>query len=83
MSSASVSQMAWTNGERISLSYFSDKPGLKKALLKMLVIDSATAVGQNKAIINNQQKQQAEHQNKLPQLDIKSNVRVRIPHYFN
>lgn len=67
MSSASVSQMAWTNGERISLSYFADNPGLKKTLLKMLVIDSnsaAAVAGNNKA----EQKQQQQ------QMDIKQNV---------
>lgn len=70
MSSASVSQMAWTNGERISLSYFSDNPGLKKTLLKMLVIDSnaaaATAASPNKG-----SKQSIEPKQ---QMDIKQNV---------
>lgn len=81
MSSASVSQMAWTNGERISLSYFSDSPGLKKTLLKMLVLDSSAAVttGQNKANHNKQQPQQQVEQ-KQPQLDIKHNVGGNI--YF-
>lgn len=81
MSSASVSQMAWTNGERISLSYFSDNPGFKKTLLKMLVIDSnsaaaAAAVNSNANNNNNklQQHQKIECQKHHQQLDIKQNV---------
>lgn len=64
MSSASVSQMAWTNGERISLSYFADNPGLKKTLLKMLVIDSNSAT----AAAGNNKAEQKQH------MDIKQNV---------
>lgn len=70
MTSATISQMAWTNGERISLSYFSDNPGLKKTLLKMLVLDSNAATSQNKSAAVNK-KTAAEQQQ---QLDIKQNV---------
>lgn len=59
------SQMAWTN----SLSYFSDNPGLKKTLLKMLVIDTGSATVQTKA--NKQHQKQSEMQQ---QMDIKQNV---------
>lgn len=72
MSSASVSQMAWTNGERISLSYFSDNPGFKKTLLKMLVIDSSAAAQHEKANNNNTNNKSTEQ--KLQHLDMKQNV---------
>lgn len=52
-------QMAWTN----SLSYFSDNPGLKKTLLKMLVIETSNATATKQ--------QQADMQQ---QMDIKQNV---------
>lgn len=69
--------MAWTNGERISLSYFSDNPGLKKTLLKMLVLDSNTATStspQQQQQSNNKAKKAVEQQ----QLDIKQNVGDRL-----
>lgn len=72
MTSATISQMAWTNGERISLSYFSDNPGLKKTLLKMLVLDSNAATSQNKSAAVN--KKTAAEQQQQQQLDIKQNV---------
>lgn len=62
--------MAWTNGERISLSYFSDNPGLKKTLLKMLVIDS-NAAAVTAASPNKGSKQSIEPKQ---QMDIKQNV---------
>lgn len=70
MTSATISQMAWTNGERISLSYFSDNPGLKKTLLKMLVLDSNAATSQNKSTVNKKAAAMEQQQ----QLDIKQNV---------
>lgn len=71
MTSATISQMAWTNGERISLSYFSDNPGLKKTLLKMLVLDSNATTSQNKSTVN---KKAAAMEQQQQQLDIKQNV---------